>query len=223
MNTSIIEIQDKLFDKLVGTGWDKKLRFIVKSSEMEDIILFLQQQKSEERRFTPGLNDIFKCFQSCEFNDLKVVFVNHEPYQNPLLNNGLAISHTGNLIEQYEFKAFYEELHRTVGKNSLLNAELLPWAKQGCLFLNTSLTTRVGYTGRHFKLWQHFINSLLDVLNRKDKLIWVFFGESFYFDVVDNLKHIKIKVPELPNSRGETWQTDVFNIINSHLDKKIIW
>lgn len=225
---SIDKIQENLFDKLINTGWDHKLRFFIKSSDFYDIILSLHDEKSQGRRFSPPLRDIFRPFQLCTFPKLKVIFVAKEAHTDPTLTNGLAISHNMGLTSQYEFKAFYEELQRTVGNNSLLDGELSAWAKQGVLLLNTTLTTKVGYPNKHELIWRPWANFLFDVLNRQENLVWIFFGESDYWETVDSAGHIKIQVPELPDKRDGVWRSDdLFNKINRILvenkKEKIVW
>ena len=155
MNTvpSITEIQDKLFDKLEGSGWDRALRFFIRSSDFYDVILSLQKERGENKRFTPGINEIFRCFQLCPLPELKVIFVVTEPWQDATANNGLALSHNFGLLIKPEFRALYEELKRTVPTNILTDGDLTDWARQGVLLLNTTPTVRIGYPNSHKKIW----------------------------------------------------------------------
>lgn len=226
MTITIDTLQDKLWDKLVGTGWDKKLRYFVKSTDMYDILLWLNQEKSNGRRFTPQLNDVFKPFQLCKMDNLKVVLLNDGPYIDPTLNNGLAISHNSTLTETFQFSAFYEELVNTTPKNTLMDADLSSWAKQGILLLNTSLTTRINEVGKHHKIWKPFVYELLDILERMDKMVFVCVGENEFFRKISD-KHIKIIVPPLPTERKIPWKSNLFNKINDALVENkqlpIIW
>lgn len=226
-NISIEKIQAKLFDKLLNTGWDQKLRFFINSGDFYDTLLSLYHEVDQGKRFGPGLNDIFKCFELCHFKNLKVIFIAKEAHTDCTLTNGLALSHNFGLNTQWEFKGLHEELQRTVGNSSLLDADLSGWAKQGALLLNGSLTTRVGYTGSHQYIWNSFTRYLLDMLNRQENLIWIFFDET-YWDAIDNTSHIKFKVPPLPKVRKVNWNSaGLFQKINKLLvDKKlepIIW
>lgn len=224
MNIDIL--QAKLCDKLIGSGWDKALRFFVQGSDFYDILLWLAEEKRENRRWTPSLNDIFVPFQSCRFDEVKVIFLCPEPWTDPTINNGMAISINTHPKSQIPFKAFYEELSSTIPDHKLGDtSNLMSWAKQGVLLMNTSITTRVGSPGRHNKIWNPFTNYVLDVLNRRQDIVWVFFGENEYWESVDNVTHTKFKVDLLPEDRRLEWKTNIFRKCNEELkikNKKLI-
>ncbi len=224
---NLLYLQNKLSQKLDDTGWESPLRFCVKSSDFYDVLLWLHHEKIEGRRWTPCINDIFKPFQSCPFNSLKVIFVYPEPWLDPTLNNGLALSHNINPYKVTPFRFLFKELGRTVPGHRLDNADLSGWADQGVLLLNTSLTARIGIPNKHNRIWSYFSYYLLERLNREEDLVWVFFGESEFYETIDNDSHVKLQVPALPHDRNGEWETDIFNKVNEVLEqknkKKINW
>lgn len=223
MTVDLKIVQNTLCDKLINTGWYNKLRFFTKSSEFEDILLHLANEASEGRRFTPMIKDIFKPFELTKFNELKVVILCKEPRLNPMLNNGLALSHRGSLKQEYDFQA----LISGIGNCSVIDGDLTGWAKQGVLLLNSSLTTRIDRSGAHKKLWGPFISYLFDVLNRENDLIWLTFGRNDYLDLIDNKNHVKLETLEIPNERKTVWNGLIFHEINKLLTVKgkseIVW
>lgn len=218
----IKELREKLFAKLAGTGWQDKLRFFIQSSEFDDILLKLMLEVEDGYRITPGLNGIFKPFELCSFDKLKVVFLAQEPYLDPTLNDGLALSNTGsNKSIPMQFYRMKEELLLQVPNTMIKEANLSSWAEQGVLLLNQSFTTRISSPNRHKDIWQPFLYYIMEILAQKD-LIFVFIGNHDFDDVEG------INLPALPDAYHTKWNSDnLFLKINEKLvDKKlskIIW
>lgn len=218
------DIQNKLIDKFVNTGWLGKMRFFLESSDFYDLLLSLKMEVEEGHRFTPGLKDVFKPFELTHYNNLKVVFITEGPYQNPLLNSGLALSSLEGIKPPHSLKVLLENCKsHTIEGNDLTN-----WAKQGVLLLNGSLTRRIMGSNQE-KVWVSFNSTLFDVLNRKDDLPIVFFGEGKkYASMLNNSTHLKIYLEELPEYPILEWDSkDMFLKINEFLESKkllkIIW
>ena len=218
----ILKLREKLFDKLVGTGWDNELRFFIKSQEFDDILFKLMMEVEDGFRFTPALNDIFKPFELCPLDKLKVVFLYQEPYLDPTMNDGLALSNTGiNRTIPMEFYRLKEELIKQVPNHTLDEADLSDWASQGVLLLNQSLTARITSPNRHMKFWEPFLNYLMEILSRKD-IIFVFIG-NHPFDEVEGFN-----LASLPDTYHSKWESNnLFLDINKKLVEKklseIIW
>jgi uracil-DNA glycosylase len=112
-----------------------------------------------------------------------------------------------------------------------LSADLTPWANQGILMLNTSLTTEIGKIGKHFSIWEPFTNYVLDMINSMDKsIIFVFLGKKAqeYEDLISD-KHVKLYASHPASAayqKQQEWDcNDVFNKINEKLtenNQKII-
>jgi uracil-DNA glycosylase len=218
------DIQNKLYNSILDTGWDTQLRFFIKSGEFTSILEKLYSEVSDGKRFSPPVRDLFKMFNYTPYDEVKVVFLNREPYINPIYNTGLALSHTQKLRSDLRFIALTDELSKRVGDHRVISGDLSHWARQGVLLLNTSLTARVMLENRHEDLWKDFMYVIMEVLNRKTDLIWVSFGPNKYTEAITNENHIKITVPELPNQRKAVWDSgDMFNLINTRLvDKQLM-
>lgn len=220
----IRELRNALFDKLVGTGWENGLRFFVKTSDFDDIIEFLIYQVEEGRRFTPPLKDWFRPFQLCHFDQLKVVFLVPEPYQDPSLNTGLAIESKEIPRVSIEFYRLRQDLNKQYP--DFIGSDLSKWATQGVFLYNTSITSQILKSGAHKKIWAPFTSYLINMLNKKD-LIFVIFGETGFESQLTTNHHI-IKVKTLPDHPDKTWSAEnLFTRVNEQLKLKnksqIIW
>lgn len=232
---NISDIQDKLYKKIIGTGWDEHLRLFIRSGEFSKIIKQLYNDVDNGYHFTPTLNDVLKPFQLCQYKDLKVVFLIAEPYLFINIADGLAFSqktaHT-KFIQEY----IREELARTIynERDFSWNHDLSHWAKQGILLLNCTLTTRLDKYGKHVEIWRPFMNHMFDVFNTDDrKIIYVFFGETYQM-WGENLSEDKttffVSDPGKLGSyyKGNKWDSfQLFKRINEYLKDanslEIIW
>jgi len=81
--------------------------------------------------------------------------------------------------------------------DSNFDPTLQMWMNQGVLLLNAALTCRVKEPRSHEDLWRPFMVEVFKLLNRQDKLIFVFFGKvaEELAAFIDDTKHVVITCP----------------------------
>lgn len=72
------EIKQKMFERLEPSGWGNVLKHFIFSSDFDNIITELARLASDGRRFTPPLKNVFRAFEECPKNELKVVIVGQD-------------------------------------------------------------------------------------------------------------------------------------------------
>jgi uracil-DNA glycosylase len=80
---NILDIDDykqKIFNKLEPSGWGRVLKPFIFSIEFEKILTDLYNMSNNGQRFTPVLKDVFRAFEECPYDELKVVIVGQDPY-----------------------------------------------------------------------------------------------------------------------------------------------
>lgn len=177
----IEDIKNKLYDKLKPSGWARKLRGFIYSSEFDQIINYLIQETNNDKRFTPPLSNLFKAFEECAYEDLKIVMICPEPYSELNMADGLAFSCSKTMKVEYTLEYIFRAIDDTVYPDDghTWDPDLKRWASQGILLLNTSLTTEVNNSGKHFNIWKPFITYLMDVLNSDNNgLIYILVGSK---------------------------------------------
>jgi uracil-DNA glycosylase len=176
------EIKQKILIKLQPSGWDRVLKSFINSSDFENIIKELAKQSRDGKRFTPSLKYIFRAFEECPYNELKVVMVGQDPYPHFGVADGIAFSCSLTEQEQPSFKYLLDAIDRTVHDNQGIvdrNPDLKRWSNQGILMLNTALTTNVGKVGQHYLIWRPFIAYLFDWLTwHNNGLIYLYLGNE---------------------------------------------
>lgn len=216
------EIKQKMFDKLDPSGWGRVFKSFIFSSEFDDILNKLWTLSQEDKRFTPPLKQVFRAFEECPYDSLKVVIVGQDPYPQLGVADGVSFScsNTGRL--QPSLKYILGEVNRTVynGHEVSTDVDLTRWANQGVLMLNTALTTEVGKIGSHYDIWKPFTAYLLDWLsNYNTGVIYVYMGkkaEEWSVLTGDNNYKFYVKHPASAAYSGGKWDCmDVFNKISS--------
>jgi uracil-DNA glycosylase len=232
--TEIDEIKQKMFAKLEPSGWDKVFKSFIFSSEFTDILSKLYELSIADKRFTPTLKQLFRAFEECPHDDLKVVFIGQDPYPQIGVADGISFSCGNTNKVQPSLRYIFEEIERTVYQEfpSYQDPDLTRWSKQGILMLNTALTVEVGKIGSHYDIWKPFTAYMLDWLNNHNKkLIYVYMGkkaEEWSVLTGDNNYKFSVKHPASAAYNGSKWDSnDIFNKISKLVEEnngqKIIW
>jgi uracil DNA glycosylase len=69
----IEEIQEKFIDKIGLAGWGDKLWNLIHSPQFVKPIETLMSEVSDGKKFTPDFKDLFKAYETCDIDNLKVV------------------------------------------------------------------------------------------------------------------------------------------------------
>lgn len=129
----------------------------------------------------PKGDEIFKAFDACPFDQLKVVILGQDPYPTPGHAHGLCFS------VQKEVKPFpkslnniFKEIESDLGQPIPENGNLDRWAHQGVFLLNTVLTVRAGQTNSHQHLgWQNFTDKVIQLISeKKENVVFLLWGSQ---------------------------------------------
>lgn len=234
ITVNLQETQLKLYEKLKPSGWGDKLKTFILSSEFENILTTLLNEVNENKRFTPPLKQVFRAFETCNLNNLKVIIIGQDPFPQPYVADGLAFSCSNIGKPEVSLKFIFKALEDTVYPDGYTwDPDLERWANQGVLLLNTALTTTMSKIGVHYDLWKPFIEFLLDYLTINNPgLCYAFFGKKAqaWADYIPDNNH-KLYTSH-PASAGyknlDKWDcNDIFNKINifvqNQFNTKIIW
>lgn len=216
-----------LKDSLDETGWEEILHPWLDSSNYLTVIKKLVNEVENGVRFAPAIKNWFNPFTSCSFDDLKVVFIKNESYNDVEDANGLAFSCNSSTKQpalRYLKQGIYETCTELIDSDDL---DHLP--NQGVLLYNASLTAQIGKLDSHSSLWNKFTINLLNGINNNTKdVIVVLFGKKTHkwHSHLTNQKVIQVDDP-LTGLYTKWEHDDLFNKINRmliNLNKSpIIW
>lgn len=230
----LADIQRKLYEKLKPSGWGDKLKGFLLSDDFYSILEKLLKESKEGDKFTPVVKKLFRAFEECPYNELKVVVLGQDPYPKQGAADGIAFSCSeGNI--QASLRYIFREIEDTVYPEGgyMWDPDLKRWSNQGVLLLNSALTTTVNQIGKHYKLWEPFIAYVLDVLAFQNSgLIYAFVGkiaQKWQSSIPSNNYKFLTSHPAAASYAGdEKWDSeDLFNKINEIAHKQfkttIIW
>lgn len=222
----IEEIKQKMFDKLEPSGWGRIFKSFIFSSEFTDILSELYRQSVSDKRFTPPLKQVFRAFEECPYDKLKVVIIGQDPYPTLGVADGISFSCSNTNKLQPSLKFIFEEIERTVyqGFPTGQDPDLKRWSNQGILMLNTALTVEVGKIGSHYEIWRPFTAYLLDWLNNYNPgLVYVYMGkkaEEWSQLTNDNNYKFTVKHPASAAYNGSKWDSnDIFTKVSEVVKK----
>ena len=92
----------------------------------------------------PPQDQIFRALELTSPDKVKVCIIGQDPYHTPGQANGLAFSITNGRPLQPSLRNIFKELCDDFGCDRPTTSDLTPWAKQGVLLLNTTLTVEAG-------------------------------------------------------------------------------
>ncbi|MCW9054737.1 MAG: uracil-DNA glycosylase [Candidatus Pacebacteria bacterium] len=185
------------------------------------------------RSVFPPPQQVFRAFELCEPQDVRVVILGQDPYHTPGVADGLAFStHSENRVPpslQNIFKEIESEYHKDCNKDP----NLTRWEKQGVLLLNASLSVRSGEANSHAEYgWHTFTDAVISALSENYEhivfLLWgAFAGQKQW--LIDGTKHLVLTSPHpspLSAHRG-FFGNNHFTLSNEYLKKygrgKIDW
>lgn len=211
----IDEIKQKMFEKLKPSGWDKFFKSYIFSSEFTDILTQLYIMSMSDKRFTPPLKDLFRAFEECPYDELKLVIVGQDPYPTLDVADGIAFSCGKTQRLQPSLRYILDEVNRSIyGDNQIsTDVDLKRWSNQGILLLNTALTTEVSKIGSHYDIWKSFTAHLFDYLNHnKKELVYIYMGKKAqeWADMVsdDNHKIFTSHPASAAYNKQKIWNSD---------------
>jgi uracil-DNA glycosylase len=179
MNTE--EYKQKIFEILEVSGWGEVLKPFIFSLEFEKSLTTLYDLTKIDKRFTPPLKQVFRAFEECPLDKLKVVIIGQDPYPQLGVADGVSFSCSNTNKLQPSLRYILAEINKTVyGENPVsTDVDLTRWSNQGILMLNTSLTTEVGKIGQHYDIWKDFTAYLLDYLtHNKENIVYIYMGKK---------------------------------------------
>lgn len=125
----------------------------------------------------PDMYKIFEALKLTSYQETKVVILGQDPYHGENQAHGLAFSVQQGVPIPPSLLNMYKELSDDLGCYIPNNGYLVPWAKQGVLLLNTSLTVIANRPNSHRKKgWEILTDTIIRLLNKKNApvayLLW---------------------------------------------------
>lgn len=144
----------------------------------QDLVNHVKRAYKEETVFPPG-GKIFRAFDSCPFDKVKVVILGQDPYHGYGQAEGLAFSVPQGVNPPPSLRNILQEIEQDLGHPSLIRGgNLFPWVEQGVLLLNSVLTVVEGKPASHQGIgWERFTDVALKTLaTKREHLVFMLWG-----------------------------------------------
>lgn len=158
-------------------GWKRHLAGEFGESYFKELSWFVHDEYARKQVYPPPKH-IFRAFDECPFEDVKVIILGQDPYHGAGQANGLCFAVNQGVSTPPSLQNIFKELEADLGHPVSHDADLSRWARQGILLLNATLTVRAGEAGSHQgKGWEKFTNAAIKALNdERDGLVFLLWG-----------------------------------------------
>jgi len=147
----------------------------------------------------PDFNNIYRAFELTDISDVKVVILGQDPYHGKNQAHGLAFSVLPPNKIPPSLANIFKELATDLNTTLPTTTDLTPWAKQGVLLLNTTLTVLANQANSHQTLgWETFTDNVLSYLNRNNSgVVFILWGAHAIKKkkYIDETKHLVLTAP----------------------------
>lgn len=159
-------------------SWKRVLMPAFQSETMKELKAFLRAEHQAGHAVYPPGRQIFHALDATPFDAVRVVILGQDPYHGPGQANGLAFSVADGVRIPPSLQNVFKELHDDLGVPMPQGGNLEPWAGQGVLLLNATLTVRARQAGSHQgKGWEAFTDAVVQALNdHREGLVFLLWG-----------------------------------------------
>ncbi|PCJ90022.1 MAG: uracil-DNA glycosylase [Flavobacteriales bacterium] len=180
----------------IEESWLNVLKDEFDASYFSDLKQFLVEEKQKHRIFPPG-KSIFNAFNHIHFDEVKVVILGQDPYHGLGQAHGLCFSVPKGVQHPPSLVNVFKEIQDDLGIPYPQSGNLEPWAKQGVLLLNATLTVRAHQAGSHQnKGWETFTDAAITALSQQREgvvfLLWGKYAKAKE-ELIDTTKHHVLK------------------------------
>lgn len=161
----------------IEQSWKHVLEGEFDKPYFKELTDFVKSEYGKETVY-PAPKNIFRAFDLCPFDRVKVVILGQDPYHGAGQANGLSFAVNEGVRLPPSLRNMYQEMESDLEGKPNLSGDLSRWATQGVLLLNATLTVRASSPGSHQeKGWEAFTDTVIRLLSEKrDGLVFILWG-----------------------------------------------
>ena len=161
----------------IAEDWKQILAEEFDKPYFKNLVEFIRAEYASEVIYPKGAN-IFRAFDKCPFESLKVVIIGQDPYHGEGQANGLCFSVGDGVPFPPSLQNIFKEVQSDVGTPIPTSGNLDRWAEQGVLLLNSVLTVRAHQAASHAGCgWEQFTDAVVRAIaERKSGVVYMLWG-----------------------------------------------
>lgn len=183
-------------DVKIEESWKIRLKEEFDKPYFHQLTEFVKSEYQTAVVYPPG-RQIFRAFDVCPFEQVKVVILGQDPYHGPRQANGLCFSVNDDEKMPPSLVNIFKEIQSDLGKPVPPTGNLERWARQGVLLLNATLTVRASSPGSHQnKGWEEFTDAVIrKVSDEKMNVVFMLWGAYAQKkgQVIDRQRHLVLQ------------------------------
>jgi uracil-DNA glycosylase len=177
----------------IDESWRQVLQPEFDKPYFELLTNFVRHAYATHQCFPPA-KFIFRAFDLCPFDKVRVVIIGQDPYHDVNQAHGLCFSVQDGVPAPPSLVNIYKELNRDLGKPVPTSGNLTHWAEQGVLLLNATLTVEAHKPGSHQgKGWEELTDAAIQALNnQRENVVFMLWGSYAQRkgQFIDRRKHL---------------------------------
>jgi uracil-DNA glycosylase len=203
-------------------GWQPLLADELEKPYFKKLQTFVDEERRAYTVFPPE-QEVFSALELTPYAQVNVFLVGQDPYHDDNQAHGLAFSVRPGIKTPPSLRNIFLELRSDLGCRVPNNGYLAPWARQGMLLLNTSLTVRAHQANSHKNHgWEQFTDAVLRKVNEKpDPVVFVLWGAPAQkkLALIDTTRHAIVQSahPSPLSARNGFFGSKPFSKINAAL------
>jgi uracil-DNA glycosylase len=182
----------------IGGGWKEKLEGEFEQQYFQDLSKFVREEYQKSVVY-PAPKNVFRAFDECPFDKVKVVILGQDPYHGEGQASGLCFAVNPGVKAPPSLQNIFKELESDLGHPVSRDPDLIRWAKQGVLLLNATLTVNAKTPGSHQgRGWEQFTDAVVKKLNdEREHLVFILWGNYAKQKGahIDRARHLVIESP----------------------------
>jgi uracil-DNA glycosylase len=161
----------------IHESWKQHLASEFEQPYFTELRRFVRDEYASRIVFPPPAQ-IFRAFDECPFDNVKVVILGQDPYHGAGQAMGLCFAVGAHVAAPPSLQNIFKEIESDLGHDVSHDPDLSRWARQGVLLLNATLTVRENAAGSHQgKGWERFTDAAVRALSQeRDGVVFMLWG-----------------------------------------------
>jgi uracil-DNA glycosylase len=183
---------------MARTDWNPLLRDQFDQPYWSALQQFVAAERAAHTVYPPE-PEVFAALHTTPYADVRAVILGQDPYHGPRQAHGLCFSVRHGQRVPPSLVNIHTELRDDLGVPIPGHGNLEPWARNGVLLLNTTLTVRAGQAGSHQGHgWETFTDRVIRIVAEKEeRVVFILWGNAARRkrSLIDTDRHTIIESP----------------------------
>ncbi len=181
---------------MINPTWDQFLQNEFSQPYFQKLSQFLKQEY-EAQTIYPPKTEVFSAFYYTDLDKVKVVILGQDPYHQPGQAMGMCFSVKPRVPLPKSLINIYKEIEDDLHIKMGTSGNLIPWAMQGVLLINSVMTVRQNQPNSHAgQGWEIFTDHVIQKLDSLDQpMVFLLWGRNARNkkELLRNPKHLVLE------------------------------